>query len=65
MPPIRRRQTASISVLFMVVMIDLENLAAYEKYRKKRAADAEAKEIVEFAINLAASWSSVKRNWNE
>src|SRR5207249_5516669 len=44
----------------MVVMIDLENLAAYEKYRKKRAADAEAKEIVEFAINLAASWSSVK-----
>jgi len=49
----------------MVVMIDLENLAAYEKYRKKRAADAEAKEIVEFAINLAASWSSVKRNWNE
>ena len=43
-------QQASISVLFMVVMIDLENLAAYEKYRKKLAADAEAKEIVEFAI---------------
>src|SRR5436190_5953086 len=35
LPPIRRRQTANISVLFMVVMIDLENLAAYEKYRKK------------------------------
>jgi hypothetical protein len=36
----------------MVVMIDLENLAAYEKYRKKLAADADAaaKEIVEFAI---------------
>jgi len=34
----------------MVVMIDLENLAAYEKYRKKLAADAEAKEIVEFAM---------------
>jgi hypothetical protein len=34
----------------MVVMIDLENLTAYEKYRKKLAADAEAKEIVEFAI---------------
>ena len=31
-------------------MIDLENRAAYEKYRKKLPADAEAKEIVEFAI---------------
>jgi len=27
----------------MVVMIDLENLAAYEKYRKKLAADARGK----------------------
>jgi hypothetical protein len=40
----------------MVVMIDLENFAAYEKYREKLMADAEEKEIVEFAKNPAVSW---------
>ena len=58
-------QQASIFILFMVVMIDIKNLVAYEKYREELMADAEAKQIVEFAKNPAASWSSVRMSWSK
>jgi hypothetical protein len=44
----------------MVVTIDINNLVTYEKYRKQLMANAEVKQIVEFAKNPAAFWSSVK-----
>ena len=53
-------QPASIFILFMVVTIDINNLVTYEKYRKQLMANAEVKQIVEFAKNPAAFWSSVK-----
>jgi hypothetical protein len=40
----------------MVVTIDLENLASYEKYEGETDRRCEEKEIVEFAKNPAASW---------
>jgi hypothetical protein len=41
----------------MVVTIDLENLASYEKYQGETDRRCEKKEIVEFAKNPAASCS--------